>query len=292
MRIMRVEHSSFTSPSVCWEMAARDAAATLRPHVIGYVGYREWGSSGFRRLETPSGEVHVILSFGPRIAADGRLVTSFVAAPHTEHAVVESADGEQHSLEIRLTPLGAHLVLGVPMDELAGTTTPFEDVWGSSALVDRLRDLPSWAARFDLLDVVLATRVAAARPLAPEVDGAWRRLAATHGSVPIAELVRDTGWSRRHFAARFADAAGLPPKAFARVLRFSRAKDLLSRAAPARPSLAEIALDCGYYDQAHFNRDFRAFAGCTPTELMARRLPAGFSADEVTSVQDGGARAA
>src|SRR5688500_3971685 len=117
---MRVEHSRFESPTVCWEMAARDAARALRPHVIGYVGYREWGSSGFRRLETPSGEVHVILSFGPRITADAVTVESFVAAPDTEPAVVESADGEQHCIEIRLTPLGAHLVLGVPMDELAG----------------------------------------------------------------------------------------------------------------------------------------------------------------------------
>ncbi|MDQ3740397.1 MAG: helix-turn-helix transcriptional regulator [Actinomycetota bacterium] len=280
----------YESDTVCWELSSRDAAPALRPHVIGYVGYREWGSEGFRRLETPSDEVHVILSFGPRIRVGGDLLGSFVAAPDTEHAVVESL-GEQHCLELRLTPLGAHLVLGVPMDELATRTFAFEDVWGSSALVDRLAALPSWEARFDVLDRVLATRLAAARPLAPEVEQAWWRLVATRGAVPVAELVRESGWSRRHFTARFAEQAGLPPKAFARVLRFQRAKELLALPDHVRPSLARIALDCGYYDQAHFNRDFRAFAGCTPTELAARKLPAGWSADEVTSVQDG-ARAA
>jgi AraC-like DNA-binding protein len=275
--------------------------------VLGYVGYREWNSAGFRRLETPSREVHVILSFGPRIRSNGEEVESFVAAPHTRHAVVES-DGEQHCVEIRLTPLGAYLVLGVPLDELADRTLPFEDVWGDGELVERLHDAPSWDARFDLLDAVLAARIAAAAPLRPEVEGAWRRLVATNGAVPVAELVRDAGWSRRHFTARFAEHVGLPPKAFARVLRFDRAKALLC--APSvelvgdsqtnstlggvgrGPSLAEIALDCGYYDQAHFNRDFRAFAGCTPTELIARRLPAGFSADGVTSVQDTASAAA
>ncbi len=283
---MRVETSRFESPAVCWELWSRPATPLLRPHVIGYGGYREWGSRGFERLETPSGEVHVILSFGPRVRADGEEVGSFVAAPHTRPAVVESFE-EQHCVEIRLSPLGAHLALGVPLDELADRTPAFEDVWGRGSLIERLAGLPTWDARFDLLDRVLAARIAAARPLDPEVFGGWRRLVASHGAVPVGELVRESGWSRRHFARRFAAQAGLPPKTFARILRFDRAKALLERAGP---SLAEVALDAGYYDQAHFNRDFRAFAGCTPTDLIARRLPAGYAA--VPSVQDGGARAA
>jgi AraC-like DNA-binding protein len=266
--------SRFASDTVCWQMWQREPPRALRPHVLGYVGYREWGSAGFRRLEPPSGEVHVILSFGPQIRADGELLSSFVAAPHLRPAVVESG-GEQDCLELRLTPLGAHLVLGVPLDEIAHRTTAFEDVWGDAELVERLRDAPRWEDRFALLDAVLAARMAAARPLAPEVERAWWRLVATHGTVPIAELVRDAGWSRRHFAARFAEHAGLTPKAFGRVLRFRRATALLDR--PGM-SLCDVALECGYCDQAHLNRDVRAFAGCSPLELMARRLPAGYAA--------------
>jgi AraC-like DNA-binding protein len=285
-----VLHSAHTSASVSWELWSRPPAPGLGPHVLGYVGYRERvHGAPFRRLETPSDEVHVILSFGPAIRANGEVLRSFVAAPDTEHAVVESHEGEQHCLELRLSPLGARLVLGVPMDELACRTVPFEDVWGDDLLIERLEALPSWEDRFDLLDAVLAERLAAARPLAPEVEAAWWWLVATAGAVPVAELVRDAGWSRRHFTARFAEAAGLTPKAFARVLRFGRAKALLDA---GRLTLADLALECGYYDQAHLNRDFRAFAGCTPTELVARRLPAGYAAEpQVTSVQDG-ARAA
>jgi transcriptional regulator GlxA family with amidase domain len=95
----------------------------------------------------------------------------------------------------------------------------------------------------------------------------------TNGAAPVEALAADIGWSRRHLLGRFREHTGLPPKVFARILRFQRAAALL--ADPAGPSLCEIALDCGYYDQAHLNRDFRAFAGRTPTELLAARLPDG-----------------
>ena len=57
------------------------------------------------------------------------------------------------------------------------------------------------------------------------------------------------------------------------MLRFERASHVLHHV--QEPDLAEVALECGYYDQAHLNRDFRQFAGTTPREYLARRLPAG-----------------
>jgi AraC-like DNA-binding protein len=93
----------------------------------------------------------------------------------------------------------------------------------------------------------------------------------------IAELAADVGCSRKHLAARFREHVGLPPSVVVRLLRFRRALELLSS---PHATIAEVAHDCGYYDQAHLDRVFREFAAATPTEYVAElRAP-------VTSVQD------
>jgi AraC-like DNA-binding protein len=107
-----------------------------------------------------------------------------------------------------------------------------------------------------VLDREIASRVAVARPLNARAEWAWETLIRTDGRAPIDNVRRETGWSERHFAASFRQEFGLTPKTFANVLRFGRAALLLSGG--SLPSLTEVALACGYFDQAHFNRDFQS----------------------------------
>jgi AraC-like DNA-binding protein len=122
-------------------------------------------------------------------------------------------------------------------------------------------------------------RLAIARAVAPEVLCSWHRLARTHGRVPIANLVSETGWSQKHLIARFREQLGLPPKTLARVLRFGRAVSLIKT--QRRQRLSDVALECGYYDQAHFSRDVGEFAGVSPRDLIKSLLPdfGGFQVD-------------
>ncbi|HTZ62791.1 MAG TPA: helix-turn-helix transcriptional regulator [Solirubrobacteraceae bacterium] len=91
---------------------------------------------------------------------------------------------------------------------------------------------------------------------------------ASHGRLRVSDLTSELGCSRKHLAARFREHVGLPPKVYARMLRFRRATDLLS----AGQSIAETAAECGYYDQPHLDRDFREFAGTTPSAYLAERV--------------------
>ena len=75
------------------------------------------------------------------------------------------------------------------------------------------------------------------------------------------------GWSDRQLAREFRREIGLPPKAAARVIRFDRARRLLPRY-----NGAVVAAECGYADQAHFVREFVAFAGMRPTRWLAEEV--------------------
>jgi AraC-like DNA-binding protein len=79
------------------------------------------------------------------------------------------------------------------------------------------------------------------------------------------------GCSRKHLISEFRQHIGLSPKPLARILRFNRAVQVIEKS--RRVAWAALAHDCGYYDQAHFIRDFHAFAGSTPGEFLRHRLP-------------------
>lgn len=125
-----VEVSRHESEIGWWEMVSRGPARRLGRHVRGYCGYEEATTGFTRRRELPSGEVVVIIGFGPELRttypdlAPGRVLTnrSFVAGLHDTHCLVETP-GTQAGIQLNLTPLGAHLLLGLPMHELADRLT-------------------------------------------------------------------------------------------------------------------------------------------------------------------------
>lgn len=290
-----------------WEVAARPPHPALGAHVRRLVGFSEETAAPLRRLEMPSSAVTLIVGFdgdgweitmpwaGPDAGA-GRH-NAFAAGLHGTAAVTEQA-GRVAGVQADLTPLGARAVLAVSPAELAGRLATLEEAAGADVatrtLRERLAGTAGWDARLALVEAWLAARVAASRaPAAPAVAWSLRRLRASGGAIPVGALCDELGWSRRHLAARFRAHVGVPPKTFARLLRFERAVATLAATRAGEVELGRVALDCGYYDQAHFNRDFRTFAGMSPgAYLAARGAGDGVTGDavaQVTSVQDPGA---
>jgi AraC-like DNA-binding protein len=197
---------------------------------------------------------------------------AFVGGMHAAASLVRGAPSWA-SIELRLTPLGAHRLLGLPMHELTNRTVELEDVLPRAGeLAARVRDTASWAERFDLVEAFLARRFADSVAPSPGVEWSWQRLRLSGGRAPIGALASELGWSHRRLIARFRAAIGLAPKTAARVLRFDRAVTALRESSGA---LAEIAFECGYFDQAHLNREFSELAGTTPTAFLGSKRESG-----------------
>jgi AraC-like DNA-binding protein len=269
---VRVSQHSWRAPS-----------ALLRELVSWYVGYRDAGIPPASHRGLPSPDLTVIFTLDDTLTIaqhpdPAQLPASFdtlVGGLHTRPAVI-THEGRQSGIQLGLSPLGSRVLLGMPAAEVAGLDVPGHEVLGSFAtdVQNRLRAAATWDERFAILDRALLSKVRRADEragISAEVRHAWLRLLETGGTTPVADLAGETGWSDRHLRARFQAEIGLAPKAAARVIRFDRARRILRRRAVAGEalSLAELAASCGYFDQAHLDREFGLLAGCSPTAWVS-----------------------
>jgi AraC-like DNA-binding protein len=265
-----------------WEQVFGDPDPRLQPYVVHYCGYEEVTSTFTRRLEAPGPHAPLIFNFGPPLAVSGPrdagdwqlLEEGLVGGMHDTFALVETG-GSQSGVEVYLTPVGAGLVVGMPMRHLTGRVVTLEDCFGAVGGLNReqLLDAASWEERFAIVDSFLLARVAEAEPPPPSLTWAVSRLHATGGALDIGSLTAALGCSRRYLIGLFNDHVGLPPKVFARVLRFRRALELAN--VDGGRDWAEVAHHTGYYDQAHMVRDFQQFTGHSPTAYQRLTLPDG-----------------
>src|SRR5262245_55973530 len=133
-------------------MALRAPHPALDGLIAGrYCGYLERTPPGFQRRETASGQVSLIISFGDSIdlvemtnsGCGGSRLGSFVVGLHEGYAVTEHA-GEQHGVQVDLTPIGAARLLGGPVPAIANAVVALDELFSPAAgeLVDRLASAP------------------------------------------------------------------------------------------------------------------------------------------------------
>ncbi|MDV6012782.1 AraC family transcriptional regulator [Haloechinothrix sp. LS1_15] len=179
----------------------------------------------------------------------------------------------QHGVQIELHPLGLRQLLGHPAAALSGQVADLGDLARPelASLPERLATARTWTDRFAVLDSALlsATRGEVAVPA--EVTWAWHEIVRRDGGLAVTELAAAVGWSKRHLSGRFRCELGVSPKQVARIARFERARRLLGQ--DARQALATVAVECGYYDQAHMSNEWRTLAGCSPSRWLAEELP-------------------
>jgi AraC-like DNA-binding protein len=190
-----------------------------------------------------------------------------LAGPYSEYAVLDTTKPEL-VIGAHFRPGGAFAFLPMPAGALHNLDVAVEDVWGADAarsVQARLCEAPTVAAKFAALEEALLRQ---ARTLERGPAVAWAVRELTRGR-NVAEVSGAIGMSGRGFIDAFRRETGYTPKVFARIQRFQR---LLRRIRGCDDvDWADVALACGFYDQPHLIRDFRAFSGLSPSAYLARR---------------------
>jgi AraC-like DNA-binding protein len=240
------------------------------------------GSADYHRsVVLPNGALQLMLNFGEPhrvLEAGGRAVPrsyvrAWIAGLQDAPLTIESPL-RSDLVAVRFRPGGAHAMLPGAMHALTNDVIEADDLLGGAveSLRDAVAGAPTRAAQFAWIERWLLARCA---PREPQWRHVERALAALRAPDMERRSVRETcerlGLSGRHLTATFRSLVGLTPGKLARIERFHASLADLQRAGgDAAPRLAHIAALRGYADQAHFNHEFRRFAGVTPREFVGR----------------------
>lgn len=230
-------------------------------------GYADFSSSAAGPVETreaATAKIVIIVDLDDGWTIEGERFRSFAGGLYPRPVRVRH-EGSAAGVQIDVEPVAARVLLGMPAGELANRTVGLDALLGRRAgeVAERLHGAAGPAERFALLDTELRRALAGARHACrPDVLRAWTLLERSGGRIRIGELADQLGCSRRHLVNRFAEDIGAPPKLAARIVRFEHARRRIGST-----SLARLAADCGYADQAHLAREFSEFAGVPPSSF-------------------------
>jgi AraC-like DNA-binding protein len=180
-------------------------------------------------------------------------------------AIVATSDAPRTVVGVRFKPGAACEILGVAAHELVDADATLHDLWGAAGResAGRLAASDATSAIAALRDLVAARASRAPSP-DPRVQGAVALLERTGGELPIPAVAASVGIGERQLGRVFEERVGYGPKMLARVVRVRRAADAVAALGGHVRSWAELAVACGYSDQAHLVREMRALAGVTP----------------------------
>ena len=193
---------------------------------------------------------------------------TILSGVQSRYRIIDTAE-QEYVAGVAFRPGGTAAFVGAPGYEIGDAVTPLASLWGRRPIADlreQLLESDHPDAQLDMIERALSERLrpAGVHPAITFALAAFDQapLTATIGSVTDA-----IGMSAKRFIERFKSEVGVSPKRFCRIRRFQRA---LARAHGGHPvDWPQVALESGYYDQAHFIHEFRSFSGLTPRGYQA-----------------------
>lgn len=197
---------------------------------------------------------------------------AWISGMRTEFITIQASALASEMLVIRFRPGMAWSFVHLPVLEMKDMVIDAELVFGQEILAfrERLLELSLATDKFKLAEKYLLERIKNHREVHPAIPYCISLLNGHPSGNSVKKIAEKTGYSNKHLIAIFGKYAGLGPKQYERVMKFQQVIQLLEKA-PERINWSGLALDCGYYDQAHFINEFRKFSGLNPKAYMEAR---------------------
>lgn len=241
---------------------------------INMLWYHNATISYQRERILPTGTIEVIINLGSPSKVfrknDIRLYKDYWVCGMFMESILHEPVAETHMIGISFKPFGAYSFLNIPLFELKNKQVDLDLIWGNEAseLKELLLEQKSPQDRLRVAESFLATKMINKQNHFIEIIK-WLdfQLAQPRNDL-LENLYWRIGYSKKHIIQEFRKFTGLTPKDLKQVYRFNTA---LKAVDPNHINWTELALECEYYDQAHFNNQFKNFTAMTPSEYIRSR---------------------
>jgi AraC-like DNA-binding protein len=251
-------------------------AYPLNVFIANFIYYRDYNPVHSLDRFLPDGDINVVIDLTdyPKFIYDNETLKEIQACKHvwfsgirTNYITIPSGrDSEMFVINFKKGK--AYPFVQVPLDELTDSVVDGDLILTKEIMNMRemILSLPTIPQKFQYAELHLLKQFANKLQPNPFVDDAVEKIIHSPDQITMKKLAEKVGYSQKHFIRIFRKNVGLAPKAFLKVIRFQKAIQELEFSKYI--NWASIALDCGYYDQAHFINDFKHFSGFTPQQYM------------------------
>lgn len=197
---------------------------------------------------------------------------AWISGMRTEYISIQARADQSEMLVIRFKPGTAWSFLHLPVIEIKDRVVDAELIFGNELL--SLRESLLYALlpeqKIALAERYLLRRIRDHFEIHPVVSYCVERIIAAPSRLSVKEFSRQTGYTNKHLINLFGKYAGISPKQYVSVQKFQQAVFMLEKNIE-QINWSHLALDCGYYDQAHFINEFKRFSGFNPSAYMVAK---------------------
>ncbi|MFC7371981.1 DUF6597 domain-containing transcriptional factor [Fictibacillus iocasae] len=246
----------------------------LRPWIECYWHVQlDTGVEPKNELILPNGKIEMIFALDGNYHVVNRrtnkMKQAWLSGIHHEPLEI-TYHGKSNLVGIRFHPHGIFPFLTIPVHEMVNAVEDLHAIWGvfHEEVYEALCRGIEHATIYETLDELLLRKISEGKTSLHPVLGHIVERIRTKPHESIADLAHSIGYTQRHLNRLFKDHTGVNPKMLSQIFRFEKTCTYLHSNSEEHP--ADVIAAMGYYDQPHFNKEFKRFSGMTPLEYKKR----------------------